>query len=580
MVVPDVDSKLLEELEVYGIFQERRFRLLMLRYGPDLRLNEKTEGKGSGKGRSKITGKRGAHKEKKREEEDDDTRTVYERSKGMMEFVLLLSVDVNPLPSKIGEVEELFLSTSFLAARHCTKAKGKHCRRYQGFKDQARKRTTMKLLTLEEYIKNVRDEGDFEEFNRLSSINDDLFTYEVEIVKPTYAPCVEQQTGNQTKKELENYEWKMCYEECEKIYAEAVIFIDRRLARLIDVTVEQWLDLKYGDRETMDENVMKEVIATLLIRSYKQQFKDYLEIRKQRDTYAREVDMEYNPCNMARVDDEVKLTDEELFNLEDEDLSEMDEIGEIFSIETDLFNFETSLCKAFNEFNYLLKVNTDLFTSNISGFKTYDEFKNGWINEWNKGIPWVPEEPWSKNGVPYELINHVCEPFCSRMERLNGPLVIGMMKDYVMDEALKQKAIYEGSWGNATQGVMDFYAWNGKTSKDDDIYDKQERKRDSREDIGDLVNYLIPNNAPYYANGEEMQYKERCGLLGNPHQEPPTCKTERFEVVKYSFGPSKRYIAIKEYGYYDWATTEENACHAYQDIFHKMDEGWFVTRAE
>ncbi|GJZ96704.1 hypothetical protein Tco_0669038, partial [Tanacetum coccineum] len=63
-------------------------------------LTEKTEGKGSGKGRSKITGKRGAHKEKKREEEDDDTRTVYERSKGMMEFVLLLSVDVIPLPSK------------------------------------------------------------------------------------------------------------------------------------------------------------------------------------------------------------------------------------------------------------------------------------------------------------------------------------------------------------------------------------------------------------------------------------------------------------------------------------------------
>ncbi|GJS13229.1 Myb/SANT-like domain-containing protein [Tanacetum coccineum] len=59
--------------------------------------SKKTEGKGSGKGRSKITGKRGAHKEKKREEEDDDTRTVYERSKGMMEFVLLLSVDVRTL---------------------------------------------------------------------------------------------------------------------------------------------------------------------------------------------------------------------------------------------------------------------------------------------------------------------------------------------------------------------------------------------------------------------------------------------------------------------------------------------------
>nr|GEW68700.1 hypothetical protein [Tanacetum cinerariifolium] len=28
---------------------------------------------------------------------------------------------------------------------------------------------------------------------------------------------------------------------------EAVIFIDKRLVRLIDVTVKQWLDLKYDD---------------------------------------------------------------------------------------------------------------------------------------------------------------------------------------------------------------------------------------------------------------------------------------------------------------------------------------------
>nr|GEZ41083.1 hypothetical protein [Tanacetum cinerariifolium]GEZ42835.1 hypothetical protein [Tanacetum cinerariifolium] len=44
-------------------------------------LTEKTEGKGSGKGRSKITERRGAQKENKRKEADDDTCTVYERSK-------------------------------------------------------------------------------------------------------------------------------------------------------------------------------------------------------------------------------------------------------------------------------------------------------------------------------------------------------------------------------------------------------------------------------------------------------------------------------------------------------------------
>ncbi|GKC22918.1 hypothetical protein Tco_1025068 [Tanacetum coccineum] len=149
----------------------------------------------------------------------------------------------------------------------------------------------------------------FEEFKRLSSINDDLFDYEVKVPKPTYAPYVEQQTGYLSKKYLRNYKWKMSYEECEKIYVEAVILIDKRF----------------------------------------RQFEDYLEIKKQRDTY-------------RRGDDEVELTDEEISNIEDEDGSEMDEKAEIFRIEIDLFDFETPLCKAFNEFNYLLKVDTDLFT--------------------------------------------------------------------------------------------------------------------------------------------------------------------------------------------------------------------------
>nr|GFA30969.1 hypothetical protein [Tanacetum cinerariifolium] len=26
-------------------------------------------------------------------------------------------------------------------------------------------------------------------------------------------------------------------------------------------------------------------------------------------------------------------------------------------------------------------------------FKTHDELKNEWMDEWNNGLPWVPEEP-------------------------------------------------------------------------------------------------------------------------------------------------------------------------------------------
>ncbi|GJV31731.1 hypothetical protein Tco_1392131 [Tanacetum coccineum] len=114
--------------------------------------------------------------------------------------------------------------------------------------------------------------------------------------KPTYN---NDKAGSPTHNDLGDCEEKISYEECEKIYAEAVIFFNNRLVRLIDVTVEQWLDLKYGNHMTMDVNVKKEVISTWLIRSYKLQFEEYLEIMKQRDTYIRDVDMKYDPSNLV-----------------------------------------------------------------------------------------------------------------------------------------------------------------------------------------------------------------------------------------------------------------------------------------
>nr|GEW89575.1 reverse transcriptase domain-containing protein [Tanacetum cinerariifolium] len=98
----------------------------------------------------------------------------------------------------------------------------------------------------------------FNEFNLLGGIDDDLFTYEIEIPKPN--SCVEQRISDPTHNYPREYEWKMSYKECDKIYAEAVIFINKRLIRLIDVTVEQWLDLKYRDHKTTDKDVKKAVI--------------------------------------------------------------------------------------------------------------------------------------------------------------------------------------------------------------------------------------------------------------------------------------------------------------------------------
>ncbi|GKA40891.1 hypothetical protein Tco_0733484 [Tanacetum coccineum] len=93
-----------------------------------------------------------------------------------------------------------------------------------------------------------------------------------------------------------------------------------------------------------------------------------------------------------RGDDEVKLIDEESSD-------DMDEVAEVFRIDTNLFNFETPMCKAFKEFNYLLKIYPDLLTKDIEGFKTYEDYKNDWIYEWNKDVPWVDEKSWTNAGV-------------------------------------------------------------------------------------------------------------------------------------------------------------------------------------
>ncbi|GJR11072.1 hypothetical protein Tco_0793724 [Tanacetum coccineum] len=65
------------------------------------------------------------------------------------------------------------------------------------------------------------------------------------------------------------------------------------------------------------------------------------------------------------------------------------DIANIFKIEENLFDFETPLCKAFNKFNYLLKIDTgDL------------------------------EEPWSDNGVPYQLCDHIFTIIVLRMKTI------------------------------------------------------------------------------------------------------------------------------------------------------------------
>ncbi|GJX95069.1 hypothetical protein Tco_0349655 [Tanacetum coccineum] len=186
------------------------------------------------------------------------------------------------------------------------------------------------------------------------------------------------------------------------------------------------------------------------------------------------------------------------------------------------------------------------------------------------------------------------------MDVQNGQIVAGEMMDTVIEETYQDniklatksiiKIMSEESNRDAWSSYSPIDEWSDQeevNNKEPDVnydpyldiarlFNSHTKKEEGKDDqgknksIGEQDNHLVRGH-------------ERCGkskLIEDPRTKSTGCKTEGFEVVKYIFGPTERYVAIKKHGEYEWTTTEENACHAYQDIFHKMDEGWSVTRAE
>nr|GEX39372.1 hypothetical protein [Tanacetum cinerariifolium] len=259
--------------------------------------------------------------------------------------------------------------------------------------------------------------------------------------------------------------------------------------------------------------------------------------------------------------------------MEAEERDDPDDIAEIFKIKGNLFDYETPLCKAFNDFNYILKIYMGLFTFDIQGISTYEEY------ELNNTMTRDLEEPWSDNGVPYQL----CEPylfkngmtkwptcssdidgFCNegelpRMVRVGcmtyfqdhkwyDELVDGKLKE----ETLTHKAKVEESWGDATPGVMKLCAW----------------LKNSFGNFHELdYNVLVKM--------QECWWKEH----EKEHRDPSTCRVRRIEMIKYSFDADDEYVAIKEHECFEFLETNIDTCQAYRELFRIMDEGWLVTKA-
>ncbi|PWA96422.1 SGNH hydrolase-type esterase domain-containing protein [Artemisia annua] len=66
----------------------------------------------------------------------------------------------------------------------------------------------------------------------------------------------------------------------ERIYAESEILFHRKLIRLMDISLEEWLELKYGDPEFAPMDEVKRIVTSWLTRSFKEQFNEFMEIRR------------------------------------------------------------------------------------------------------------------------------------------------------------------------------------------------------------------------------------------------------------------------------------------------------------
>ncbi|GJW59626.1 hypothetical protein Tco_0108961 [Tanacetum coccineum] len=330
------------------------------------------------------------------------------------------------------------------------------------------------------------------EVSRLSRMDDDLFTYEVEVAN---IPC-----NSKKNDDSEDDDNDMGYDPS-------------------DVAFIEWLRLKNFNYKTMDHYT----ITTLWI-------------------------------YWIREDDEFELTD-------DKSSDDMNEVAEVFRIDTNLLDFETPMCKAFNEFNYLLQIDPDLLTKDIEGFKTYEDYKNDWIYEWNKDVPWVDEKPWTNTGVWTKPtpVKHTCKPLnynigCSKWPTCswkddgycNGG---NLPRTYIIENQLHYQD-YE--WYEALEdGELKDLALRNKAIMEGFINEDDNESQDEQKRRWNIyTNY----DDAYEINHEHNKSEELCEI-----HELPVCNIKRYMMIKYSFNDDEEYVAVKEDEYDDLTVRRKEA---------------------
>ncbi|GKB26941.1 hypothetical protein Tco_0866342 [Tanacetum coccineum] len=297
------------------------------------------------------------------------------------------------------------------------------------------------------------------EFNRMSGMDDDLFTYEVYVAN---IPCDSNKDDDSEQQVSHEADDDTGYDP-------------------FDVVFTEWLGSKKFNYKTMDRYT-KKVLWIYWIRG----------------------------------GDELELTDEEFSDNEDE-------VAKVFRIDTNIFDFETPMCKAFKEFNYLLQIDPDLLTKDIEGFKTYEEYKDDWIYEWNRDIPWVDEKPWTDTRVwtePTPKNDGYCNGgnlpgayiVGNSLHYQDYEWYEALMDSELKEQALRNKAIMEGLISDDESSNDSWRRWESHeiTYHDHDEIEYENETHDERQELCEAHELSVCNIRRFkmikYSFGQDEEY--------------------------------------------------------------------------
>nr|GEV97366.1 UBN2 domain-containing protein [Tanacetum cinerariifolium] len=211
-----------------------------------------------------------------------------------------------------------------------------------------------------------------------------------------------------------------------------------------------------------------------------------------------------------------------IWRIQDDD---PDDIADIFKIEGNLFNFDTTM--------------------------TYTEY------QLNNPVTKDLEVSWLDDRMPYQLCDHICEPYRFKNERTKWPTCSSDIDGFCNGGELPRMINTDevAPFTRSESYGHEPYA-NIKTKWVHNPY------LEANNIIG--INYDTSDAQDNQGNKERKD---------DPTLDPLVCKIRRFVMMKYSFNDDEEYITIKESEYLNHS---KDSLDAYQELLRLINKGWAV----